>query len=101
LPFAISYLAQTGFTLLAGRAVRYPGLSAMAATGNLVEDSRLPLFALLGGLDLFWLWHLALVAIGVSVVRRSKNGAAIGLALVYAVLSLLVQVVPTLLFRGG
>lgn len=101
LPYALSYLALAGFTLLAGRAVRYPGLSALAATGNVMQDGQQPLVALLSSIDLFWLWHLALVAIGVSAARRTRNGPAIGLTLVYAVLSLVVQVVPAMLFRGG
>ena len=101
LPYAASYLALTGFTLLAGRAVRYPGLSALVATGSLLQDSQKPLFTLLSGIDLFWLWHLALVAIGVSAARRSRNGAAIVMALVYAILSLAVSALPTLLFRGS
>jgi hypothetical protein len=101
LPYAVSYLALTGFTLLAERTVRYPGLSALVATGNLLLDSRKPLFTLLSGIDLFWLWHLALVAIGVSAARRSRNGAAVGMALVYAALSLAVAALPTMLFRGS
>jgi hypothetical protein len=101
LPYALSYVALTAFIVVAGRAVHYPGLAALVASGNVMQDSRQPLVALLGSIDLFWLWHLALVAIGVSAARRSRNGAAVGLTLVYTVLSLIVQAAPAMLFAGG
>jgi len=99
-PYAISWLAQTGFTLVASRAVRYPGLSALIATGNLLQDSRNPLFALLGSIDPFWFWHVMLVAVSLSVAQL-RRGAVISLTLSYIVLSLAIQTVPTLFFGGG
>ena len=101
LPYALSHLALAAFTLVAGRAVHYPGLAALVASGNVMQDSRQPLVTLLSGIDLFWLWHLLLVAVGVSAARRSRNGAAVGLTLVYAALALIVQAAPTMLFAGG
>lgn len=101
LPYALSHLALAAFTVLAGRAVHYPGLAALAASGYVMQDSRQPLVALLSGIDLFWLWHLALVAVGVSAARRSRNGAAVGLTLVYAVLSLVAQAAPAVLFPAS
>lgn len=100
LPYTVSWLAQAGFTLVAGRTVRYPGLSALVATGNLVQDSRSPLFALLGSLDLFWLWHVILVGLGLSAAQM-RRGVVISLTLSYIVLGLAMQTVPTMLFSGG
>lgn len=100
LPYTVSWLAQAGFTMAAGRTVRYPGISALVATGNLVQDSRNPLFALLGGLDLFWLWHVTLVAFGLSAAQM-RRGMVIFLTLSYIVLGLAMQTVPTMLFSGG
>jgi len=100
LPYALGWLAQAGFTVAAGRAVRYPGLAALVATGNLLQDSRNPLFALLGGLDLFWLWHVILVAVGLSAAQL-RRGPLIALTWSYAVLTLAVPIVPAMLFRGG
>ena len=101
LPYALSYLALAAFTMVAGRPVHYPGLAALVASGNVMQDSAQPLVALLGSIDLFWLWHLALVASGVSAARRARNGASVGLTLVYAVLSLIAQSIPAVLFAVG
>lgn len=100
LPYVVGWLAQAGFTLVAGRAVRYPGISAWVATGNLVQDSRNPLFALLGSLDLFWLWHVILVGLGLSAAQM-RRGVVISLTLSYIVLGLAMQTVPTMLFSRG
>ena len=100
LPSAFSALVQAGFTLAAGRAIQYPGLSALVATGDLMKDGRNPLLTLLAGIDLFWLWHLLLVAVGLSVVARFGRAKATVLTLVYAALALALAVLPTLLFGG-
>jgi hypothetical protein len=100
LPSAVGDLVQAGFTLAAGRAIQYPGLSTLVATGDLMKDARNPMFGLLSGIDLFWLWHLLLVAVGLSVVARFGRVKATTLTLVYAALSLALVVLPTLLFGG-
>ncbi|MGC8878082.1 MAG: YIP1 family protein [Anaerolineae bacterium] len=97
LPYIVNWLAQAGFTMAAGRAVRYPGLSILVATGNLVQDTRNPLFAPLGNLDLFWLWHIALIAFGLSAAQL-RRGIVVLLTLSYVVLGLAVQTVPAMLF---
>jgi hypothetical protein len=100
LPSAVGDLVQAGFTLAAGRAIDYPGLSTLMATGDLMKDGRSPLYSLLSGIDLFWLWHLLLVAVGLSVVARFGRVKATALTLVYAALSLALVVLPSLLFGG-
>jgi hypothetical protein len=90
IPQALRYAVMAVFTLAAGRQIRYPGLSALVASGDILKDGKNPLVALLGGIDPFWLWHLWLVAVGVSVLGR--------LTAVYAALSLLLLVLPSLLF---
>ena len=101
LPSAVNSLTLAGFTLIAGRTVRYAGLSALVAVGDLMKDGRNPMVALLGQIDLFWLWHLLLVGLGLSVVARFSRLKALVLTLIYAVLSLAVVVLPTLLFGGA
>jgi len=100
IPMALSALVQAGFTTFAGRLIQYPGLSFLVATGDLIQDSRNPLFVLLGGLDLFWVWHLLLVGLGVAGVAHISRGKALILTLVYAVLALAITVLPMLLFGG-
>jgi hypothetical protein len=101
LPYAINYLALAGFTAAAGHMVRYPGLSTLVATGNLLQDAKDPRFALLSGIDLFWLWHLVLVAVGLAAGVRLGRAGAIALTLVYAALSAAVTTLPTMLFSTG
>ncbi len=101
LPSAVGDLIQASFTLAAGRAIQYPGLAALVATGDLTKDSRNPLVGLLSGVDLFWLWHLLLVVVGLSVVARFGRVKSTALTLIYAALSMALVVLPTLLFGGA
>jgi hypothetical protein len=98
IPMAIGSLVQAGFIAFAGRLIQYPGLSFFVATGDLMQDARNPLFVLLGSLDLFWLWHLLLVMLGVAVVAHFSRAKALVLTLVYGVLALAITVLPMLLF---
>lgn len=100
LPLAVGALVQAGFIAFAGRLIQYPGLSFFVATGNLMQDARNPLFVLLSGLDLFWLWHLLLVVLGLSIGAKFGRGKSLALTLLYAVLSMGLTVLPTLLFGG-
>jgi hypothetical protein len=100
LPMALYFLVQAVFMLVAQRAVNSPGLSALVATGDLLEDAQNPLFTLLGRLDPFWLWHLFLVVVGLSAVARFSRVKSLVLTIVYAALTLALTAVPTLLFGG-
>jgi hypothetical protein len=100
LPYAVSYLALAVYMLVARQMVQYPGLSALVASGDLTEDSANPLVSLLGVTDLFWLWHLWLVLVGVGVVARFTRGKSMVLTILYAILMLALTVLPSLLFGG-
>jgi hypothetical protein len=100
LPMALYFLVQAVFMLVAQRAVNSPGLSALVATGDLLKDAQNPLFTLLGRLDPFWLWHLFLVVVGLSVVARFSRVKSLVLTIIYAALSLALMTLPTLLFGG-
>lgn len=98
LPQALNFLVQAGFVAFTRSAISYPGLSVLVGTGDLMTDARNPLFVLLGRIDLFWLWHLVLVVIGLAVVARISRGKALVLTVIYAALALGITVLPTLLF---
>jgi hypothetical protein len=100
LPQALNFLVQAGFVAFSGSSISYPGLSVLVGTGDLMTDVRNPLFVLLGRIDLFWLWHLVLVVIGLAVVARISRGKALVLTILYAALALGITVLPTLLFGG-
>jgi hypothetical protein len=104
LPSAIYFLVQAGFMLVVNRAINAPGLSTLVATGDLLKDAQNPMFTLLGRLEPFWLWHLLLVVLGLSVAARFSRMKSLVLTLIYAALSLAVTVIPSLLtgmFAGG
>lgn len=99
-PSALRSLVQAGYMILAKRAIQYPGLASLVATGDLMKDGQNPLVALLGRIDLFWLWHLLLVVLGLAVVARFSRSKALVLTVVYAALSLAIAVIPSLLAGG-
>lgn len=97
LPAAIGALAQAGFVAFAGRGIEYAGLSALAGSGDILRDTQNPLVLALARIDLFWLWHLLLVVVGLSVVARFRRFKALLLSLIYAALALIVAMAPALL----
>jgi len=101
LPTALRMLVQAGFMLVAKRSIQYPGLAALVATGDMMKDAQNPMVALLGRLDLFWVWHLLLVVLGLSVVARFSRFKSLVLTVILAALSLAATVVPSLLFGGA
>lgn len=65
-----------------------------------VDPNTMPpaVLAALGNLDVFRLWHMALIVIGVSVVSRvSKGTAAVAMIILFAI-SLALQLIPSALF---
>lgn len=101
LPFAIGFLTQAIFVGVARRMLQYPGLSTLIASGDFMKDSRNPLVGLLGRVDLFWLWHILLVVLGLAVVARFSRTKSLVLTLIYAALSLAAVALPSLLFGGA
>ncbi len=98
LPFAVRDLVSAGWTLATGVVRVNPGLSYFVSTGDSLADARNPLWLLAGQVDLFWLWHLALVYALVKAAR--PRGGALGLTIVYALVYLVLRVGPALLAAG-
>lgn len=99
IPMAIAFLVQAVYVGLTQQILRYPGLSFLVATGDMLQDAQDPLFSLLSGIEFFWFWQLLLTIIGLTVVARLSWGKALLLTLVYAVLALIPAVLPAFLFR--
>ena len=55
----------------------------------------------LANIDLFWLWHLLLAVLGLSVVARISRGKSLILVVIYAVLAVSIFVFSILLFKGS
>jgi len=100
LPLALGLLVQAGYIAFTTNGIRYLGLSFLVSTGNLLEDAANPLVPLLSKIDLFWIWHLFLIVVGLAVVARFGRGKSLVLTLIYAALALGFAALPSLLFGG-
>jgi hypothetical protein len=73
------------------------GFSFLVASGDQVQDAGNVVYGLLSQVDLFLVWHLLLVAVGLAVTTRSTTiKTAIG-TVAYWALTALVGLAPTLL----
>jgi len=100
LPFALRDVVQTGYIVYKNELIANPGLSYFVSTGKPVEDAGNLLYNAVARVDLFTLWHLALVFVVLWVLPRFSKGKAFVLVLVYAALSLGLRLVPALLVRA-
>ena len=100
LPLAIGFLVQAVFVAVSQGAIKYPGLAALVASGDPLADAQNPLIGLLARLDLFWLWHLLLVTLGVAIAARMSRGKSLALTVIYAALVLAMAVAPSLLAQA-
>lgn len=99
-PVTLGVLVRAGFTAASQQMIHYPGLSFLVGTGDFFRDSQNPLYVLFSQLDLFWLWQVLLLVIGLTAAARLGKSKALVLALVYTALSLGLSVLPALIFGG-
>jgi len=109
-PFAVRGLLQTIFILASGKIISNPGLSGLIArpvtATNMVTMAQPPgqlaLQALLSRIDLFLVWNLILIAIGVMVTAKFSGRKAtlitLGAWTLFSLLAIGTAVVPGLLF---
>jgi FtsH-binding integral membrane protein len=96
-PFALRDLVQAVYVLINGQLVINRGFSFLVASGDQVQDAGNVVYGLLSQVDLFLVWHLLLVAVGLAVTTRSTTiKTAIG-TVAYWALTALVGLAPTLL----
>lgn len=105
LPFTVRGLLQFAFILLTGEIISHPGLSGLVADQRPVSEliaappstGQLVLQSLLSKIDLFLVWNLFLLILGVAVTARlSRRKAAFVTLGVWAVL-LVLGLLPALL----
>ena len=83
LPFALRDLLRIGFTLLAGHAIASPGLSAFASGAFAAQ--------VLARLDLFLVWQIILLIIGLRVMDELPAKKAVAAVIVVMLLLLAAQ----------
>ncbi len=96
LPYAVRGLLRTVYTLSSGEIVVNEGLAGFVEGTGV---GQILLKALLGRVDLFLIWHLALLIAGVGVVARLPRRKAVLLTLGVWLLMTLLGLLPALI--GG
>ena len=100
LPFFLRDLLQATFVLTQKRLIEHQGLSFLVASGNWLQDSGNVLYAALSQVDLFALWHIVLLGVGISVATRLGRRSGLLLAIVIWLVMLGVSLFPVVLGRA-
>jgi hypothetical protein len=105
LPYTLRGLLQTVYVLASGQLITNPGLSGLVQDNRPVAEivvappslDQTLLTAFLSGVDLFLVWHLILLVIGVTAVTRLPKRKAMLVTLGVWVLLTALNLIPTLI----
>ena len=95
LPYSLRNLVMAAYVTYSGKLLN-PGLSSLVATGDQAKDTANWLYGLLAQVDLFYLWHLVLVIVGLAAVGRFSKTKATIVGLIYLAVTMALSLVPTL-----
>jgi hypothetical protein len=95
LPFAVRELIRACYLLLSQDLIRFPGLSGFAP----VEVGTMNLFVaeLLKQVDFYWIWHVALLILGVRLLKDLTAFKVVLSVVIVQVLAIGLQTLPGLL----
>jgi hypothetical protein len=93
LPYALRNLVLAAYVAYSGQLISQ-GLSFLVATGDQAKDTANWLYSLLSQIDLFYLWHLILVIVGLAAVGRLSKTKATIVGLVYLAATTALSLVP-------
>jgi hypothetical protein len=96
LPYALRNLIMAAYVAYRGELINQ-GLSFLVATGDQTKDAANWLYGLLSQVDLFYVWHLILVIVGLAAVGRLSKVKATIVGLIYLAVTTALSLVPTLL----
>jgi hypothetical protein len=96
LPYFLRNLVLAAYVAYKGQLIN-TGLSFLVATGDQAKDTANWLYGLLAQVDLFYLWHLILVIVGLVAVGRLSKAKATIVGLIYLAATTALSLVPTLL----
>lgn len=96
MPGAVRALIQSAYAAVTGKWIQNQGLSALVATESSVMAPT-PLYALLSVIDIYFIWQLVLLALGLTVVLQVPKRRALIIVAAYAVLTFVVTVVPVVI----
>jgi len=95
LPYSLRNLILAAYVAYKGQMINL-GLSFLVATGDQIKDAANWLYVLLAQFDLFYLWHLVLVIVGLAAVGRFSKTKATIVGLIYLAVTMALSLVPTL-----
>jgi hypothetical protein len=93
LPYALRNLVLAAYVAYSGQLISQ-GLSFLVATGDQTKDAANWLYSLLSQIDLFYLWHLILVIVGLAAVGRLSKTKATIVGLIYLAATTTLSLVP-------
>lgn len=94
LPYLIREVVRIGYMVIAQKIIVSPGLSGFAPTAGMLGPF---IGALLGQIDLYLLWYILLIILGVTVSDKLSRAKALGGVLFTTLLMMFLQAVPSLL----
>lgn len=97
IPYILRDLVQAVYIAVTGQLLQYSGLSALVATGDQLKDGANYVFGLLSQMDVFLLWHLVLIGLGVSALNRFGRLKTLFIVAVYLLVVLGVALIPILI----
>ena len=100
LPFFVRDIVQAVYVGTAGQLIEHQGLSFLVSSGNWMEDSRNLVYAALSNVDLFALWHIVLLGIGVAVATKVSRSKGFVLAVIVWAVFAGLKLIPVILSRA-
>ncbi len=94
IPYSVRHLTQAAYIAYSGQLILNQGLSFLVATGDQTKDATNWLYGLLSQFDLFYLWHLILVVVGLAAVGRFSKTKATIVGLIYLAVTTALSLVP-------
>jgi hypothetical protein len=96
MPYILRDFFQAGYIFATGQLIRLPGLSFLLATGDQARGTANLLYLALGQVDIFLLWNLLLIGLGIAALNRFGRGKTLFIVLIYLLIVIGVALIPVL-----
>jgi hypothetical protein len=100
LPFLVRNIVQAVYIVTSKQLIEHQGLAFLVTSGKWLEDSRSLAYAALSNVDLFALWHIVLLGIGISAATKVGRTQGFVLAVIVWALFLGLGLIPVLIGRA-
>ncbi len=98
-PVLISNLVNMFYTLYTGKLIIHQGLSGLVATGDTFVNASNLLYLILSRVDIFILWGLILLIIGIAISCKMKAWKSILTVLIVLILGLIISFIGASISR--